>query len=217
MNSKRVYYLMIGCVIVLVCGLLAVIYFGDQILQAKSKKLVELKLDNRVLDEQQIALSQANKDIEKYSELDKIARQIVPQDKDQAKTVREIVKIAEQSGVKLSAINFPASNLGQPTSKTTTQSDDTSKNSGTTTPAKPTTPPVTQVKPADGIPGLYVMEITIQQDSNSPIPYSRLIDFLGRLEKNRRTAQVTSVTIQPNAQDRSKLTFNLIVNVYIKP
>lgn len=209
---------MVGCTVMLVGGLLAMVYFGDQILQTKSKKLVELKLDNKVLDEQQIALLQANKDIEKYSELDKIARQIVPQDKDQAKTVREIVRIAEQSGVKLSAINFPASNLGQPTPKTTTQSDDASKNnSGSTTPAKPTTPPVTQVKPADGIPGLYAMEITIQQDSNSPIPYSRLIDFLSRLEKNRRTAQVTSVTIQPNAQDRSRLTFNLIVNVYIKP
>lgn len=216
MNSKRMHVLMIGCVVVLFGGLLAVIYFGDQILQTKSKKLVELKLDNKVIDEQQIALRQANKDIEKYAELDKIARQIVPQDKDQAKTVREIMKIAEQSGIKLSAINFPASNLGQATPKAAPSSDDSNKNSGNT-PAKPTTPPVTQVKPADGVPGLYTMEITIQQDSNKPIPYSRLIDFLSRLENNRRTAQVTSVTIQPNTQDRSKLTFNLIVNVYIKP
>lgn len=222
MNSKRVYYLMIGGIVLLVGGLFTTVYFGNKLLSAKSQKLVSLKLDNRILDEQQTALTQANKDIEKYTELDKIAKTIVPQDKDQAQTVREIVKIADQSGVKLSAINFPSSTLGQPTPKTTTTQDDTSTNKKNandtpTKPATPATPPVTQVKPVDGMPGVYVMEVTLQQDSSKPVPYSRFIDFLQRLEQNRRTAQVSSITVQPNVQDRTKLTFTLTVNVYIKP
>ncbi len=222
MNSKRVYYLMVGIICLLGVGLFASIYFGDKLLSAKSQKLVSLKLDNRVLEEQQTALSQANRDIEKYTELDKIAKTIVPQDKDQAKTVREIVRIAEQAGIKLSAINFPSSTLGQPTPKSSTTQDDAATNkknntSEPTKPATPATPPVTQVKPVDGMPGVYSMEIILQQDSTKPVPYSKFIDFLQRLEQNRRTAQVSSITVQPNAQDRTKLTFTLTVNVYIKP
>ena len=47
-----------------------------------------------------------------YSPLEKIAKIVVPQDKDQAKAVLEIVKIAGESGIKPTAINFPVSTLG---------------------------------------------------------------------------------------------------------
>jgi hypothetical protein len=118
------------------------------------------------------------------------------------------VKIAGDSGIKLGAISFPASTLGQAVPKA---------NPSDKAAPKTSTPPVTQVKPVDNIPGVYVMEINIQQDANSPVSYDRLIDFLSRLEQNRRTAQVTSVTVQPNTQNRSLLTFSLVLNIYLKP
>ena len=213
MNSKRVYIGMIILVSLLGSGIIAMAILGNSILQKQSKKLVSLKLDNEVLNEQQTSITQAKKDVEKYSELNKEAKAIVPQDKDQAAAVREITKIASESGINLSSISFPASSLGQKAATHTS----TDKTEGSDSAKKETAPPVTQVKPVEGIKGVYSMEITILQDSNNPVSYSGLINFLDKLEQNRRTAQVTSVTIQPIAKSPEKLAFTLVLNTYIKP
>lgn len=199
-------------VLVLMAGLgIASIVVGNNMLQKKSDQLVALKLDNRLLEEQQIALVQANKDIEKYADLEKIAKSIVPQDKDQAKTVREIVELAAESGVPIASISFPSSNLGQGQPQVVTPTE-----SGTA-PATPAAPPITQVKPVDGIPGVFQLEINVQSDNGGPISYANLITFLTKLEQNRRTAQVSQITISPVPKDIRLLTLQLTINVYIKP
>jgi len=60
------------------------------------------------------------------------------------------------------------------------------------------------------------MEINVQTDSSRTITYATLLDFLSELEKNRRTSQVKSLTITPSADNRNYITFNVILNVYIK-
>ncbi len=193
MTAKRVYYLMWALLGVSILMVFASAYLGNAIMHRQSDKLLAAKLESRVLDEQQSNLADANKSIAKYSELNEIAKAIVPQDKDQAKSVREIVKLAAESGIKLSSIGFPASTLA------------------------PGSNSETQVKKVDGIKGVYQMEITISQDAGQPTTFNNLIDFLSRLENNRRTAQVTNITVQPNAKDRNRLTFSLILNAYLKP
>jgi hypothetical protein len=182
-------------------------------LQKNSKSLTGLKLDSRVLDEQQNSIKLAKRDIQKYAELESIAQSVVPQDKDQAAAVREIVKIAGSSGIVLSAINFPASTLGQIIPKATAGTTTTP----TTTPTAPAAPKITQVVPVQGIAGVFSLQVDVQQDITKPVTYDKLISFLSALEQNRRTAQVTNVTVTPNAQDRSKLTFSLSLLTYIKP
>jgi hypothetical protein len=211
MKSKQVFYGMIGLVVIMFGLVVATVVFGDSFLRKQSDRLVELKLENEVIETQATSLLQAKKDIEKYSELESIANQIVPQDKDQARATREIVSIAEQAGVKIASIAFPDSTLGQAPKK-----DPKATTSTTTTPPTTTTTE-TQVKKVDGIPNLYQLEITVTSDTSSPTSYSRLIDFLSRLEQNRRTAQVSTISIQPLATNRSLLNFTLTVTVYIKP
>ena len=213
MTSKHTNYIATGILIVM--GLLSVysIIWANQTLGKKSAKLVNLRLENELAENQQTSLVQTNKNIDTYIELEKIAKAVVPQDKDQAQTVREIVKIASESGITLSSISFPASTLGQAAPKPTTEAGETTGTSQTQT----STAPVTQVKPVQGITGVYVMEIIVQQEQAKPITYNQLIDFLKRLENNRRTAQVSGVTVQPNPSNRSKLSFTLTVNAYIKP
>ncbi len=213
MNGKRFYWVMIGVSGLLALGIFAAAYFGNGVLAKQANKLVGLKLDSRVADEQQTSLTQAKKDIEKYSELEKEAKAIVPQDKDQAEAIREIVKIAAISNVRLGNISFPTSNLGQGAAVVASAPSGTTASTSST--VKP--PSVTQVTPVTGIPGLYAMQITIQSDSQAPTNYNSLISFLSRLEQNRRTAQVTSVTIQPDKIHPDQLTFTLVLNVYIKP
>jgi hypothetical protein len=193
MTAKRTYLIMWIVLGLSIFGVGFSAFIGNQMMHKRSDELVEAKLESRSLDEQRNAFSEATAEIEKYSELNEIAKAVVPQDKDQANSVREIVKIAMESGVKISTINFPASSLAA-----------NSKGE-------------TQVKKVDGIPGVYELEITIQQEPSQPITYPALISFLTNLEHNRRTAQVTNITVQPTAKDRNKLTFSLVLSAYIKP
>ncbi len=206
MNSKRAFYIMIG-VIVLMIGIVAgSVVVGDMLLHKQADKLVSLKADADVIDTQQNSLLQAKKDLEKYTTLGSTAKQIVPQDKDQARAVREIISIADQSDIKISSVTFPSSTLGQKSATATTGS----------TPATATTA-LTQAKPVKGIEGLYQLDIAIVSDTTTPTTYARLISFLDKLEQNRRTAQVSQIAIQPDSQNRNNLNFTLTVTVYIKP
>src|SRR5258708_370238 len=109
--SKKVFFIMIGALGFLGILVIGSVVAGDIFLHKQSNKLVSLKLDNQVIEAQQASLAQAKKDIQKYAELESIAKQVVPQDKDQARATREIVNFAAQAGVKIASIAFPASNL----------------------------------------------------------------------------------------------------------
>lgn len=210
MNSKKTFIAMsVFCVASL--GLLgASVFFGNQLLQSHSEKLTALKVEAAVADEQQTSLTQAKKDLETYSELNDVARQIVPQDKDQARAVREIIAIAGESGIQITGITFPASSLGQAAPKATTTE-------GETDATKTVTPTISQVKPVEGITGVYQLELNVTTDTTKPISYAQLISFLKRLEQNRRTAQITNLSIQPNPGDRNLLTLTMQLIIYIKP
>jgi hypothetical protein len=210
MNSKRVFYLMVGCLVLLVAGTVGSTYLASSMLASKAKSLSDLKVQDAVLTEEQTRLIKAKSDVAKYAPLEAIARSVVPQDKDQAETAREIVKIASDSGIQLSSITFPTSNLGAgPLGGAAA--------SGTTVAPSAAASNLTQLTPVKGTAGLYVMPITLTQDTSSPVTYSKFIDFLSRLEQNRRTALVTSVVLQPSSIDRNQLSFTLTLNKYIKP
>lgn len=213
LTVKRFFFVMCGFVALLVILAVAMVVLGNNILAKKTSRLTELKLENRVLEEQKLSVTQAQKDIEKYAELERIAKQIVPQDKDQAKAVRELITLAAQSGIGIANVTFPTSSLGQAqqAAPKAEAGDDSSSQS-----SKPAAPPVTQVKPVEGINGVYQLEITVQSTADVAT-FPKLVDFLKRLESNRRTSQVSSITITPNAANRTLLSFNMIINVYIKP
>lgn len=210
MSSKKIFFGMVGLLSLLGILLIATVVVGDKVLRSQSDKLASLKLEDQVIEMQQASLVQANKDLQKYAELKSIAKQIVPQDKDQARAAREIISLAEQSGIRIASLTFPTSTLGQPVPKAPAAAE------GAETP-KTTAPPVTQVKPVDGIKGLYYLDIAMASDSNRPVTYNKLVEFLSRLENNRRTAQVSQISIQPDPRNRTGLNFTLTVTVYIKP
>lgn len=217
MTSKRFFFVMLG-VIVLLTGLgTAGTVYGNVFLQRQTQEIISLKVESLALEEQQRSLIQAKKDVEKYAELESISKSIVPQEKDQARTVREIIRLADQSGVKISTITFPASSLGQAPAKPAAPT--TPAEGGTPAPVQPkaATTTTTQVKPVDGIPGVFQMEINVQADSSQPVGYGNLLSFLSRLERNRRTSHVTNLTVTPSTENRNQVTFSLVINIYIKP
>lgn len=202
MTPKKFSYLMAGLVSLLFIAIVAVVYLGDSMLKTQSEKLSSAKAQDQVIKDQEVSLAQAKTDLIKYASLNEIAKAIVPQDKDQAKTVREINAIASESGINLEQISFDTSSLGLP-GAAATGSPQGAQN-------------ITQVKPVEGIQGVYSLEITVSSGS-SAVPYYRFLNFLERLESNRRTAHVTSITVTPSEDDRNLVTFSLVLNAYIKP
>ncbi|HEY9712613.1 MAG TPA: hypothetical protein V6C72_04040, partial [Chroococcales cyanobacterium] len=206
-SSKRVFFLMVGVVILLIIGLVGGAYGVNVMLKGQSSKLVKLKAQEQSLSDQQNGLAKEKKEVAQYSDLNSIAKAIVPQDKDQAEAVREIVNIADANKVKLANISFPSSNLG-----TTTVTPSTGASAST--PSSSSGSSLTQLTQVAGIKGVYNLQITLQSDTTTPITYTQFLSFLQGLENNRRTAQVSSISITPLASNRNYLSFSLILNEY---
>ena len=199
MKAKQLYYILVASFCLLIIGFGAVGYETNKLLGGQANKLSKLRADADVLQGQQKTLIKNKQDIAKYGELNKIAETVVPQDKDQAEAVREIVNIASQSGIsKLTSITFPSSTLGSAT-------------------GGKVNPNLTQLTPVKGLPGVSLLEITVTQDASARVPYSQFTTFLSKLEQNRRTAQVSGITIQPDPAHPSQVAFTLVIDEYIKP
>jgi hypothetical protein len=192
--------LLIVSIIILILG----VFLGSKVilgkLKTQSNTLVSLKAQSQALSDEQTYLAQAKAEIKKYSVLEQITQSIVPQDKDQAQTVREIVNLAQANGITLSGISFPSSTLG----------------STTGAPANTSSISLSQLTPVKGISGVYVLPIQVNDSQASgAVSYSNFYSFLTSLEQNRRTSLVTGLSIEP--LNNGLITFSLTINEYIKP
>lgn len=210
MNSKKLYFIFVASIGLLIVAIIGGAYATNNLLQQKSETLVAVKAASDSLDAQQAQLTKNKKDIVTYKDLNDIAKHIVPQDKDQAEAVLEIVRIAQESNIqpRLSSITFPVSTLGaKPVTGTT----------GTTSVTPTANNNLSQLTPVKGVPGVYDLQITLQQSEKEPVSYPVLLTFLKKLEQNRRTAQVNSITITPDTKNPALISFTLIIDEYIKP
>lgn len=197
MNAKRANLLLWVALGVLMLGLLLATYSVSGMLSAKSGTLASSKADAEQLRNQQAGLVKSKQDIARYSELEKITTAIVPQDKDQAQAVREITNIAAANRISLTTITFPSSTLGARSAGSRAN--------------------LSQLTAVKNISGVYNLQITIGNNANTTVSFSQLDAFLRGLENNRRTAAVSSLSIQPQANSANRLVFTLIINTYIKP
>jgi cell division protein FtsL len=214
MTSKRFHLLLLGIISLLFVGLIAGAYEVNSLVSSESQKLSSLKAKDQALTQQQAGLKMAKKSLAQYSELQQIASAIVPEDKSQAETVRQLSNIASSNGIKLASITFPASTLGAVSAGAATASG-----SATAAPPAPSaaSTKTSQLTPVKTIPGVYQLPIVVTSDSQNTAPYPRFISFLTDLENNRRTAQVTNISIIPDQNNRGNVSFIITLNEYIKP
>ncbi|HET9174043.1 MAG TPA: hypothetical protein VFN56_02040 [Candidatus Saccharimonadales bacterium] len=226
MTAKRTYFALLGLIILLIVGVAGSAYEVDKLLHAKALQLANAKLKYQTLSDEQKGLLKDKQDIATYGDLNNITKQIVPQDKDQAEVIREIINIAASSsvtpgdhGVKIESISFPESTLGTATKTLPASSGAAAAAPSSTTPSAAATSKasLSQLVPVPNIKGVYKLEITIANDNQSEITYPMLYKFLSNLENNRRTAQVSSINITPDTNGRTYLTFSITLDTYIKP
>lgn len=204
MSSKDVYRIQSVLLAVLVIIFVVVFFSANSSIKKSGEQLKAKKTEAYQIESAKNSLMSAKQDISKYQDIAKIAKAVVPEDKNQAAAVREIVNLASQNGISLSSINFPASNLGS--SLGTGMGSAPSKKDS-----------LSQLKQVAKIPGVYELMINIESDSSKPVAYDKFINFLSGLEKNRRTAQVNSITLTPSSSDTNLVTFVINLNEYIKP
>lgn len=228
MSSKRAYLLMIGLLVLSVLGVLGGVYGVNSILSSQSGKLADTKAHLAALNQEQLELTQAKKDIATYRDLYNISQVVVPQSKNQAQAVRQIADLAAKNSINLQSITFPESSLGSTSSNTSTTGTATVKPS--TAGASATSganPSLSQLKPVPQIPGVYDLELVVASstDSNHLATYPELINFLSALEQNRLTALVSKIAIAPDSTASvtksttapSLFSFVLTLDIYINP
>lgn len=220
MSSKRLHLVLLIALALSFAALVGGAYMANTLLSKQAHELTTLKARSLALTQQQQSLSKSKKEVAKYSDLEKITRAIVPEDKNQAAAVRELVAIADNNHIALSSITFPASSLGTGkvgTAPAAGSSPAASTSSSQGAGASTSTGTLSQLIPVKNIPGVYQLVIAVQSDPSNPVRYNNFINFLKDLEHNRRTAQVSNVTLTPDSNDPNSLTFTLNINEYIKP
>ncbi len=190
----------------------ATVYFGSTLLKKSSDKLLSAKLDNRVVEKQEELYIQAKKNLVKYEELGNTIAKVLPKDKDQARAVEELYKIGDETGIDIVSISFPASTLGVKAAKPAAGTTNTA-----TTPSAAKSS-VTQAKPVDGIQGVQGIDInlTLEPSRGQTISYNQMLNFLNKVQNNRRNMQITQVSVQPDVKNGG-LNFSVSLRIFVKP
>jgi hypothetical protein len=214
MTPKLYRYLLMGLLALIAIIFVGVTFVGMGKLSHRSQELVDAKLKSKTLDAQLTALEAAKKQIDKYGYFNDVARTVIPNDKDQAQAVLDITQQAGKAGFSIASITFPTSTLGGKTTSTSATNGSSVLNA------------VSQAIPVEGISGLYSLQLTVVPLTGPTVPasekvtYPKLIDFLKRIERDRRTAQIAQITIQPQSDSdgpTGEINFSLVINVFIRP
>jgi hypothetical protein len=202
-----------------VVGAASLTVFANTWLTSKAEGLVNIKLETEGLKTKQSVNQQAARDLDKYESTRILLEKIVPKSKDQAKTIGELLKIAEEEGVTISTMTFPASELGNSSaSKTVVGTSPTAAAANTSV--------VTQAKPVTNIAGLLGIEVSLSQidrvggSTGDGVTYKQLLGFLEAIEKNRRTMQIKNLQILPLKSPTgvvSGYSLSLTMNIFVKP
>lgn len=202
MNSpKKVYFLLIAIFFVVGASIAAMLYLSKNFLSVSEDELVEAKLEIAKQEETERIYRENINNLEEFSKVATILEEVIPQEKDQARAVREIDLIAKQNGLAINTLSFPSSDLNKPAPA-----------SGAA--AQPINNAVSQAKPIAGLPGVLGININIElrSSNNSSISTDQLLGMLRDLENNRRNMRVTSINFNAGGE-----TVDMQIIIFIKP
>lgn len=200
MTPKKMFFILLGGLLVVLSLSATGFYLTRKQLKQKAANLSVLKADVDAVDD---SIEEAKKVLAQYEDLefiDEIALAVLPPDKVQSNLISEIYTLANEAGVTIRALSF-TSPEGTPT----------------------TDPSLTQTIKLEGAPGVYSLPTTVTYESSS---YNRLVNFLKKLETNRRKLQISRLGISPvretvtgggNSTTVTGYQGSLELNVYVRP
>lgn len=202
--------MLLAIAVLLTIATFGVLYFANTFLKKSSTKLNQLKIENASIEENERIYTKAKNDLIKYQDLKSAVEDALPKEKDQAKALKELIQISNDTNIKIEKIEFTDSTLGDKIKATSAPS--TTPGNGT----KPATPnPITQSKPIPGISGVMGIEMKVTvagANDKTPLNYDNFISFLDKVSYNRRSMQITNLNIQPGLK-----TAEITINIFVKP
>lgn len=218
MNSKKLYFILIGIIVITIAGTSTLVVFANKFLANESVKLDtarSMSQKNALLDAKYKQISANSRYWQEPSrDLYSTVKSMLPLQKDQAEAVDLIQQLAAESsaGLKLNSITFPSSDLG---AKAPAPTSSPSGSSETATAPAATVTKVTQTKTIKDIPGILAIETKISLKPPAAgatnIDYASFLKFIDGLTNNSRLMQVTELSVSPDLKGA-----DIIVNILIK-
>lgn len=186
-KAQKTQKLLTGIVIALVIILGAALWLSVRFLSGQSEQVAIFKAGADAPATQYEDLLKTKNQLEKLGDISKLLQQALPDGNNQSLIIAEINRTAQDNKVPINKLNF----LGN-----TTNSVAESK------------------KSSNKVIGADVEPISIEIGAMN---YSQLIGFLKQIEQNRWIMQPTSISIQPDEDDSSKIaSLDLSLNLYVK-
>lgn len=190
-RAKRAFYLLLALNIALIGGIAGTFLLANKIAGQKSMEISLLKADIETNDTTLTNYKQLEQTLKKNKEVEEIAQQVLPQDKNQSAALTQLDEFSAQTGVKIKQVTF---------------------NPGTTDTKKATGPTLTT---PSSLKGVSILNVSVRCDKTQ---YENLLNFLKKIENNRRRMQVKSVSLSPSTQVLGQLDqVNLTIDIYLKP
>lgn len=188
-KAKRTFYMLIAINVLLIGGIVGAYLFASNFAKQKSKEIAVLKADIETNDQTLNSHRELERSLSQSKELAEIAKEVLPQDKNQSLALQEINKFASESGVAIKQVTF-----NTPSNK------------------KSTGPTLTS---PSNLKGVSVLSVSVKADK---MQYEQLLTLLKKFEDNRRRMQVTSISLAPSTSNLGQLDrVDLLVDIYLKP
>lgn len=220
MTAKKLHLYLMIVFFASVLGSIYLVRYAANWLTSSSTELSTLRQEVTVLEKNWTNLEKAKKLLaDRKTEVETLSY-VLPEEKDQARVVKEIYAIADQANVAIDSVGFPSSTLGSVTKKPapTTNQDGASSEA-------PKNTAVSQATPLKNIPGVQEIELSIGSiTSKDPlvtrgIRYEEMDRLLRLIERNRRLMQIKSIGIgqvqNPGGLSTYELTLSIVI--YIQP
>lgn len=190
MTSKKMYYVLLGLLAVSIIAGFTGMYFTDKYLASQADLVADRRADDEVLSQKLFSAQTTRDNLEDLAFVDELAKEVLPDAKNQSEVILLISKIAKESGISTDSFNF-ASTEGNPGDKS-------------------------QTVELEGTTGVLVLPINTSFRST----YNELIKFLEKTELNKRKMQISDISISPRLDDEGnptdQLDVLLTINAYVK-
>lgn len=219
MNSKRLYFALIGMVIITVVATTLLVFYSNKFLNNESLKLDNarsMSQKNTLLDVKYRQISTNSRYWQEPSrDLYTTVANMLPTQKGQAEAVSLIQQLVAEnySGLRLNSITFPSSELGAKTA-VAAPTPSASGSAATSPTPSPASSKITQSKPIKDVTGIVAIETKISlkpPTGSDAIDYESFLKFLDGLTNNTRLMQVTELSVSPGLKGA-----DIIVNILIK-
>jgi Tfp pilus assembly protein PilO len=123
MSAKRFFMILLGVLAVILIAGGAGYYFASRSLHEGTSQLSQRLADEQLADEQLANLEDLKKQYERLQPLIPVINNALPDQKNQSRIAVQLHNIADQSGMRLDTLSFPASTTPGPLSQTVKEGD----------------------------------------------------------------------------------------------